>query len=144
MLINQDSLIAQLKKESFDAGISEPFNFCGFGRKFLISIENPGLMEHLGIKTTIGAFSTFNLNTISYNIGEPMAYSYVPFTTETDKMGIFGKLDNLIGGAMISWVFDLFGTEEGIHLRKKYGVSYSGYEVSFLHQMMKHKYINTA
>lgn len=31
-LINEDELLSKLKAEKFDLGITEPFNFCGFGK----------------------------------------------------------------------------------------------------------------
>ena len=90
-------------------------------------------MEQLGIKTIISAFSGTNLEIISYYMGEPAAFSYVPtVAASSDKLSMMQKVGNLIGGYIGFYMFNTIAKTEGKYLKAKFGDKYSGHGVGIM------------
>ncbi|GMR57581.1 hypothetical protein PMAYCL1PPCAC_27776, partial [Pristionchus mayeri] len=81
-------LLEQLAKEKYDAAISEPICFCGFG-----------IFEKLGIKNVASALSTAASEGSFFATGAPSFPSYVPgvMGKYSDRMTFLERVKNSLG-----------------------------------------------
>ena len=84
-MFKQKELLEELRRNNYDVGIAEAFSVCGLG-----------VFEYLNLPATIGALSMSQVDLVSWNIGEPIAPSYVPSMGSNlgDKMTFFQRLKN--------------------------------------------------
>lgn len=132
-LLSNVDLIEWLRHEEFDAAISEAYFFCGFGIFHGISNEQPvvALFEYLKVPATIGTISFVQLDTVSRFMGEPLALSYSPSMPSVDgeKMGLFGRLKNLMGSFFESFFIKGIYEAETRAIRETIGAQYTNYRV---------------
>lgn len=124
----------KLKAEKFDVAIAEPFHFCGFGEVvFVLFITTfKGIFEELGIETVISAFSSTNLDIISYYIGEPSSISSMAAGRASgQKPTIAERIKAIITYSFRFWMSSSFANKEEKYLEAEYGTRYSGHGVFF-------------
>ncbi|WKX89179.1 hypothetical protein Q1695_008661 [Nippostrongylus brasiliensis] len=115
-ILNETDLIAQLKAERFDVGISEVYFICGLA-----------LFDIIGIKTTLAVTALTQLDPLSYAIGEPTLPTYLP-PRHGGGSGFSERLRNLFGVAVFRYVFNDMYESELKHVRQKFTSFRSSYD----------------
>ncbi|CAJ0582838.1 unnamed protein product, partial [Mesorhabditis spiculigera] len=85
-----------LRQRHFDVGISEAFDFCGFG-----------LLEMIGVKTWVSCTTSITLDHQAYLLGVPRAPSYVPAAlgNTNEKMTITQRAANAVSSIVGQYLF---------------------------------------